>query len=219
MKKLLIIFLLLFAVQSFAFPPIFSSSGYTSADLGVTLQPYDANTVISSGTHTANQLMCWSADTLSAVSCGAQIVTGAGVDTAAAIAINTAGGFNTKGGVADKIATFFWDGGASAMTNGATTKRCVQVPFAATITGVYIKASTSSTLTITPYKDVFATGALATTALISGAGTTGVTSTLGVHDTTLTGWTTAVSAGDEICAQITSNNNALWISMQIHGLR
>ena len=118
-----------------------------------------------------------------------------------------------------KLASFFWDGGGSAVTTGATTKRCTQVPHAATITGCFIKASPSSTLTLTPYKDAFATGALATTALISGAGTTGVTGTLGLNDETLTNWTTSITAKDEICAQVTTNNNALWIEFQIYGHR
>lgn len=119
----------------------------------------------------------------------------------------------------EKIATFGWDGGGSAVPTGATTKRCAQVPFAATITGVFIKADASSTLTITPYKDAFSTSAMATTALISGAGTTGLSTAMGVNDTTLTNWTTAVSANDEICAQVASNDNAKWISMQIYGTR
>ena len=118
-----------------------------------------------------------------------------------------------------KLVSFYWDGGGSAVTTGATTKRCAQVPHAATITGCFIKASTSSTLTLTPYKDAFSTSALATTALISGAGTTGVTGTLGLNDETLTNWTTAITAKDEICAQVTTNDNALWIEFQIYGHR
>lgn len=40
-----------------------------------------------------------------------------------------------------------------------------------------------------------------------------------VNDTTITGWTTAVSANDMICATVATNAVATWISLSIYGTK
>jgi hypothetical protein len=117
-----------------------------------------------------------------------------------------------------RLATFFFNGGGSAVTTGATTKICMRAAFTGTITKATIKANQSTTTTAHLYKDAWATGSLATTDLTGGTDLT-VTGTLGAEDSTLTSWTKSVTAGDEICAECHANNNALWFYVDLFGTR
>jgi hypothetical protein len=124
----------------------------------------------------------------------------------------------------EKLAVFNWDGGGAALTAAAGTKRCTFVPSAATIVGVYASSEAESTsdVTVALYKDAFAAGTHATTALISGTNAVTIPSAgtvLNVNDTTLTNWTKTIAAGDQICATITATDTTKWIQLTIYGTR
>lgn len=114
---------------------------------------------------------------------------------------------------AKKLAVFSWDGGGSAVTTGATTKRCTILPGAATIVGAYAIADASTTTHLHVYQDAFAAGSRSTTV----TGAVDIGATLGSVDTTLTGWDKSITAADEICMSVEANNNAKWIQVVVYG--
>jgi hypothetical protein len=115
-----------------------------------------------------------------------------------------------------KIAVFAWDGGGSAVAT-ANSKRCTVIPYAATVVGAYAIADASTTTHIHVYQDAFATGARATTV----TGAVDITATLGSLDTTLTGWDKSITAGDEICMSVETNDadDAKWLNVVVYGTR
>lgn len=115
----------------------------------------------------------------------------------------------------EKLATFSWDGGGAAVTTGATTKRCTVIPYAATVTGVYAIADASTTTHWHVYQDAYAAGARSTTV----TGAVDIGATLGSLDTTLTSWDKSITAGDEICISVETNNNAKWLNVVVYGTR
>ena len=124
----------------------------------------------------------------------------------------------------DTIASFFWDGGGSAVAAAATTKRCKIVPVGFTLTGLYASSEAESTsdVTIALYKDAFAAGVHATTAMISGTNAVVIPAAgtvLNVNDTTLTNFTKTITAGDQICAEVTATDTTTWIQLQLYGTR
>ena len=125
---------------------------------------------------------------------------------------------NTLDGV-KKIASFAWDGGGSAVAT-AGSKRCVAIPHASTIKGYTMVISGDpgaggTILNIT--KDAYSDSALPTTEIDASAPPTVVDDKVAATDSTLTGWTTAVTANDIICADVATNAVATWISLTIYG--
>ncbi len=88
---------------------------------------------------------------------------------------------------------FTTDGGASVVTTG--NKGYFRIPYAGTITRWTLLANASGNVTIGIAKDAFVTNTPPTTSIIAAAPPTMTGGQL-VTSTTLTGWTTAVSAGD-----------------------
>lgn len=84
------------------------------------------------------------------------------------------------------------DGGGSTPTTGS--KGFIQVPFAGTITGWTLIADTSGSASITVKKSTFA--AFPTNSSIVASAPPALSSQQNATSTTLTGWTTAVAAGD-----------------------
>ena len=113
-----------------------------------------------------------------------------------------------------KLVSFAWDGGGSAVAT-ASSKRCTLFPSAATIVGVYAMADASTTSHFHVYQDAFATGARSTTV----TGAVDIGATLGSLDTTLTSWDKSITAADEICISVESNNNAKWLNVIVYGTR
>jgi hypothetical protein len=112
-----------------------TSGGYTSSDLGVTLQHYSANTMVSSATPTDAHITKFNAATGLYDDAGALVNTGTGVPAAAAINIGTAGSFVVNGGalgtpssgnignttgLKDQLSFTFDSGGAAVL---ATTQK------------------------------------------------------------------------------------------------
>lgn len=86
------------------------------------------------------------------------------------------------------------DGGGSAITTGV--KLDLSCPFACTITGVRCLADQSGSIVVDVWKDTYANypPTIADTIVASAKPT--ITTAAKSEDTTLTGWTTSVSAGD-----------------------
>lgn len=84
------------------------------------------------------------------------------------------------------------DGGASTPTTGS--KGFLQVPFAGIITGWTLIADVSGSASITVKKSTFA--AFPTNSSIVASAPPALSSQQNATSTTLTGWTTAVAAGD-----------------------
>jgi len=114
--------------------------------------------------------------------------------------------------VTEKLASFAWDGGGSAVAT-ASSKRCTVIPMAATVVGAYAMADASTTSHFHVYQDAFAAGARSTTV----TGAVDIGATLGSLDTTLTGWDKSITAGDEICISVEANNNAKWLTVIVYG--
>jgi hypothetical protein len=93
-----------------------------------------------------------------------------------------------------------YDGGGSALTAGLEVE--VPVPFAGTIVGVVIVADQSGSIEFEVEKSTFA--AFPTLASIVASAPPTISAAQKSEDTTLTGWTTAVVAGDIFRFSITS---------------
>jgi hypothetical protein len=126
---------------------------------------------------------------------------------------------------AEKIASFSWDGGGSAVAT-AGSKRCTLIPVAYTVTGynmVVDQDPGAGTTILNLDKDAIGDGTTLATTDMDGAAhaypPTMPDNKVAVNDTTITGWTTAVSANDMICAAVATNAVATWISLTIYGTK
>ena len=90
--------------------------------------------------------------------------------------------------------TIVIDGGGSAITTGV--KGYLEVPFAATITQVTLLADQSGSIVIDIWKDTYANYPPVDADSITASAPPTITTTTKSQDATLTGWTTAIAAGD-----------------------
>ncbi len=104
---------------------------------------------------------------------------------------------------------FVINGGGSALSTGIQAG-CIRVPYNCTIVGAYLYLDQSSTTTVDIWVDTTgnypptdADSICDTVRLSTSAGTTD-------SDTTLTSWTTSLSAGDVIYYNVDANDNATW---------
>lgn len=121
----------------------------------------------------------------------------------------------------EKLASFAWDNGASAVATTGS-KRCVAIPYAATIVGYTMVISGDpgaggTILNIT--KDAWSDSSLPTTEIDASAPPTVADDKVASTDSTLTGWTKSVAANDIICADVATNAVATWISLTIFGTK
>jgi len=86
------------------------------------------------------------------------------------------------------------DGGGSAITTGV--KGFIEVPFAGTITQATVLLDQSGSIVIDVWKDVYANYPPTDADSITAAAPPTVTTATNSQDSTLTGWTTSVAAGD-----------------------
>lgn len=119
-----------------------------------------------------------------AVNTGGQTQSWTSLGSATALATASAGLVSTAG--------FVIDGSGSTPSTGS--KGLLQVPFAGTITGWTLLGDVSGSASITVKKSTFA-GFPSTTSIVASAPPT-LSSQQNATSTTLTGWTTAVAAGD-----------------------
>lgn len=88
------------------------------------------------------------------------------------------------------------DGGGVVLTSGV--KGDIYVPFACTITGVTLLSDTDGSVVIDIWKNVFANYPPTDADSITGGNEPELSTADTYQDTTLTGWTTAISAGDTL---------------------
>lgn len=103
--------------------------------------------------------------------------------------------------------TFIIDGGGSAITIGE--KGHLEIPFACTITQVTMLADLSGSIVVDIWKDTYANFPPTNDDSITAAAPPTITTAQKSQDSTLTGWTTAIAAGNiltfnvDSCATIT----------------
>lgn len=92
--------------------------------------------------------------------------------------------------------TFVIDGGGVAITTGV--KGDIMIPFAATITEWTLLADQTGSIVVNVWKDVYANYPPTVADKITGSTPPTITTAPNAQSTTLTGWTTAITAGDTI---------------------
>lgn len=92
------------------------------------------------------------------------------------------------------------DGGGSAITTGY--KGFISIPYAATITAATLLGDTSGTLVIDIWKDTYANYPPTDADSITGGNEPHLTATSKYTDSTLTGWTTSIAAGDVLAFNV-----------------
>jgi hypothetical protein len=97
-------------------------------------------------------------------------------------------------GVKTAAIVFVIDGGGSAITTGI--KGDIEVPFACTITAVRTLLDQSGSIVVDIWKDTYANYPPTDADSITASAPPTVSSTTKAEDSTLTGWTTSISAGN-----------------------
>lgn len=95
-----------------------------------------------------------------------------------------------------------FDGGGSAIV--ADRKIYVRIPISGTISAAYIMADVSGTISVEVWKDTFANFPPTVADKISASAPIALSSAQKGEDTTLTGWTTTVTAGDVLCFNVSA---------------
>ena len=108
---------------------------------------------------------------------------------------------------------FVIDGAGSAITTGI--KGDLQVPFGCTITAVTLLADVSTTTVIDLWKDTYANFAPTDADSITASAVPTITAAIKSTDSTLTGWTKTVTAGDIVRFNVDSNDNATRVTIVI----
>lgn len=99
---------------------------------------------------------------------------------------------------AQRTANIVWviDGGGAVITTGQ--KGYIEIPFACTITKVTALADQTGSIVVDVWKDTYANALPTDSDSITASAPVSISSSTKSQDSTLTGWTTAVAAGDVI---------------------
>lgn len=107
------------------------------------------------------------------------------------------------------------DGGGSTITTGI--KGDIIVPYACTITGYTVVADQSGSIVIDLWKDTYANHPPTNADSITDAGTSiTVTGATKAQTTTLTGWTTSLSAGDILRVNVDSVTSITRVTLALN---
>lgn len=106
----------------------------------------------------------------------------------------------------DDAIEFVIDGGGSAITTGI--KGDLEIPWGATINRVTLLCDQSTTTVVDIWKDTYTNFPPTDTDSITASAIPGTSASNKDQDTTLTGWTTSITAGDIIRFNVDSNDNA-----------
>lgn len=119
------------------------------------------------------------------------------------------GGGGGSGSTTQPGAYVFQDGSADSTALVAVgTKGYIRAPYDATITGYTILTDISATVTLDVWKVASGTALPTNANSITASAKPTLTADDVVHSTTLTGWTTSITAGDLIGWEVEANNNA-----------
>ena len=110
-----------------------------------------------------------------------------------------------------QVAAFSFDGGSSAIAN--STQRCTIIDEAITLTGYTLSVNDVANVTFQITAAV-ASANIPTTDITNGNNISTNAERFKI-DKTLSGWTTSLAANTEICANVTVNDSAKWISLKI----
>jgi hypothetical protein len=105
------------------------------------------------------------------------------------------------------------DGGGSAITTGV--KADISVPFACTITGVRLLADQSGSIVVDVWKDTYANYPPTNADSITASAKPTISSATKAEDTTLTGWTTSISAGDTLRFNVDSASTVQRVTLTL----
>jgi hypothetical protein len=105
------------------------------------------------------------------------------------------------------------DGAGTALTTGV--KGYVQVPFACTITANRMFADQSGSVVIDVWKDVYANFPPTDADSITASAPPTISGAVKSEDATLTGWTTAISAGDILGFNVDSATTITRVTLQL----
>jgi len=111
-------------------------------------------------------------------------------------------GSSGGGGGTEASLTFIIDGGGSAITTGQ--KGHLEIPFACTITQVTMLADQSGSIVVDIWKDTYANFPPTDADSITASAPPTISSAQKSQDATLTGWTTAIAAGDILAFNVDS---------------
>ncbi len=161
-----------------------------------------SGTVTNTGTLTANQLIVGNGTVDIKVSdLTGDVTTSGGVATTLKTAAKT------------RAITFAIDGGGSALTTGI--KADVYVPYACTITAVTMLADQSGSVVVDIWKDALANYPPDNADSITSATPPTISSATNSQDTTLSSWTTSISAGDTLRFNIDSATTITRLSLTL----
>ena len=119
----------------------------------------------------------------------------------------------TSANVATSVVGITIDGAGSAITTGY--KGFIQVPYNATITAVTLLADTTGSIVIDIWKDTYANYPPAVADSITGASKPTLTSASKYTDSTLSGWTTTITAGDIVAFNVDSISTITKVSLTL----
>lgn len=108
---------------------------------------------------------------------------------------------------------FVIDGGGSAITTGV--KGDLEIPFACTITQATLLADQSGSIVIDIWKDSYANFAPTVADTITASAKPTLSSALKYQDSTLTGWTKAISAGDILRFNVDSSSTVQRVTLSL----
>lgn len=122
--------------------------------------------------------------------------------------IGPSGATGPTGGVTAAVGYMF-DGGGVVLTTGVAGTG-LRIPFNATINSVTLQANVSGSMVVDIWKDTYANYPPTVADSICGAAKPTLSAAIKSEDTTLTGWTTTITAGDilyfnvDSCSTITN---------------
>lgn len=138
-------------------------------------------------------------------SAGSIITLAGAAGTPSSINLSNATNLPTSAMPANQIVggwSFVIDGGGSTISTGV--KGFVVVPYACTLTDMWMLGDQSGSIVVDIWKKAFTTTLPAVGNTITASALPTISSAITVHDATLTGWTTAVAAGDMVGYNVNS---------------
>ena len=111
------------------------------------------------------------------------------------------------------VVTFVINGGGTAIATGIVGD--LLLPYACTINQVTMLADQSTTTVVDIWKRAYSSFPPTVTQTITASAIPTITAGLKMQDSTLTGWTTSISANDVLRFNVNSNNNAKIITVAL----
>lgn len=106
-----------------------------------------------------------------------------------------------------------FDGSGSALTVG--TKNRIHIPYACTITKIYMYADQTGSAVLDVWKDSYSNYPATVAGTITASAKPTISSAAKSTDSTLTGWTTSISADDHLVVNVNSCSTITWLKLVI----